>query len=192
MKRLSALGARESVLEYWHKIVVCSHLQGPIYFCVHSYSISRCQISFWNMSLEPSTKKWTASELWTKTICRRIRCPLLCPISSVGTWENGVFTLVPSEYRTRPSCPGTKCECCQRYHKQCTRVRENVSAVQKVDNATHVENLYPVQLVSSILLRWIVIYPVNIAIYRLNNRAPNSSRFALELLSTYCKRISSW
>ena len=32
--------------------------------------------------------------------------------SSVGTWQKGVFTLVSNEYRTRASCPGTKCEHC--------------------------------------------------------------------------------
>ena len=35
-----------------------------------------------------------------------------CPNSSVGTWLKGVFTLVPSEYRTRVLCPSTKCERC--------------------------------------------------------------------------------
>ena len=156
MKRLSALGARESVLEYWHKIVVCSHLQCPICFFVHSYPISRCQTTFWNMSLEPSTKKWTASELWTKTICTRIRCPLLCPISSVGAWENAVFTLVPSEYRTR-------------YGNAVKDTTNNILVYVKMSqlfkrwimlSMWKISIQWTMQLVSLILLRWIVIYPV--------------------------------
>ena len=41
-----------------------------------------------------------------------------------------------------------------------------VSVVRKVDSAIH----WMAQLVSLILIRWIVIYPVNSAIRRLNNR----------------------
>ena len=45
--------------------------------------------------------------------------------------------------------------------------------VQKVDSAIRWINLYPgiTQLVSLILIHWIVIYPVDSAIQRLNNRA---------------------
>ena len=38
------------------------------------------------------------------------RAPVLWPNSSVGTWHKGVFTLVPSEYRTRATCANTKYE----------------------------------------------------------------------------------
>ena len=46
------------------------------------------------------------------------------------------------------------------------------SVVQKVDHANHWINLYPVVKVTdfpNILIRWIVIYPVDSAIQRLNN-----------------------
>ena len=42
--------------------------------------------------------------------CGRAQAP--CPNSSVGTWKKGVFTLVPSEYRTRAPCPGIKYKRC--------------------------------------------------------------------------------
>ena len=45
-----------------------------------------------------------------------------------------------------------------------------VSVVRKVDSAIH----WMAQLVSLILIRWIVIYPVNSAIRRLNNRGLES------------------
>ena len=45
-----------------------------------------------------------------------------------------------------------------------------VSVVRKVDSAIH----WMAQLVSLILIRWIVIYPVNSAIQRLNNRGLES------------------
>ena len=45
-----------------------------------------------------------------------------------------------------------------------------VSVVRKVDSAIH----WMAQLVSIILIRWIVIYPVDSAIQRLNNRGLES------------------
>ena len=45
-----------------------------------------------------------------------------------------------------------------------------VSVVRKVESAIH----WMAQLVSLILIRWIVIYPVNSAIQRLNNRGLES------------------
>ena len=58
--------------------------------------------------------------------------------------------------------------------KEVTSKGPNVypSVVQKVDHANHWINLYPVVKVidfPNILIRWIVIYPVDSAIQRLNN-----------------------
>ena len=58
-------------------------------------------MSFWNKSLAASTKQCTALEL-TKTVCA------LGP--DAFYLKKGVFTSVPSEYRTRATCPGIKCE----------------------------------------------------------------------------------
>ena len=75
-----------------------------------------------------TTKQWTARNL--QKLCAQrdpvptfvpeykvetlacSRAPAPCPNSSVGTRKKGVFTSVPSEYRNRAPCPGTKCERC--------------------------------------------------------------------------------
>ena len=57
LKGLSTLGAREPVLRYRHKMVLCSHHEYPICHYVHSYSISRCQTPFLNMSLAEYTRR---------------------------------------------------------------------------------------------------------------------------------------
>ena len=41
--------------------------------CIHGYSISPCQMPFWNMCLEARTKQWAATEL-TKMLCTRSPC----------------------------------------------------------------------------------------------------------------------
>ena len=114
-KGLSTLGDRVPVPGCWHKMVLCSHFEFPIYDCLHSYSMSPCQALFWNMSLAPRTKQWTTRNL-QKLWHTGTWCPLLCPNATVGTWKKGVFTLVPSEYRTRATCPGTKYERCRSCH----------------------------------------------------------------------------
>ena len=92
-------------------MVLCSHLEYPICDCVHSKFVSPCETPLWNMSLVARTKQWTAPELNKNALYTRTRCPLLClstrsrpctwapapwPNFSVGSWKNGVFTLVPS------------------------------------------------------------------------------------------------
>ena len=83
----------------------------------------------WNMSLAARKRHWTARNL--QKLCARrdrlTRCPLLCwstrsrpcarlpapcPNSRVRTWKKGVFTLVPSDYRTRAPCSGTRFKRC--------------------------------------------------------------------------------
>ena len=108
-------------------MVLCSHFEYPICDSVHSYFISPCQTPFETWAF--SSKDEAMDYLRTNKNCVHTgtRCPLLClttrwrpcgrapapcPSSSVGTWKKGVFTLVPSEYRTRAPCPGTKCERC--------------------------------------------------------------------------------
>ena len=79
-----------------------------------------------NMSFATITKPWShchrtnKNGVHTGTWCPLLRpstrsrpctgAPAPCPNSSVGMLEKmSVFTLVPSEYRTRAPCPGTKC-----------------------------------------------------------------------------------
>ena len=45
-KGLSTLGDWVPVPGCWHKMVLCSHFEYPIYDCVHSYSISPYQTPF--------------------------------------------------------------------------------------------------------------------------------------------------
>ena len=72
---LFTLGTRESVPWQRNIIVLCSHLECPICDCVHCYSISACQTSFWHVSLAASTKQWAAPEL---TVCTQGRGVLFC------------------------------------------------------------------------------------------------------------------
>ena len=65
----------ESVPWQRNIIALCSHLEYPICDCVHSYSISAYQTSFWNLSLAVSTKQWAAPEL---TVCTQGRGVLFC------------------------------------------------------------------------------------------------------------------
>ena len=67
------------------------------------------------MSLATITKPWTATELKKKRCAHRDPVPTFVPeykVSTLGTKKKGVFSLVPSEWRTRAPCPGTKCERC--------------------------------------------------------------------------------
>ena len=59
------------------------------------------------------------------------------------------------------------------YNSQSTGRTHLAPVVQKVDSASRWINLYQwiTQLVSQILIRWIVIYPVDGAIQRLNSRS---------------------
>ena len=82
-----------------------------------------------NMSFATITKPWSHCHrtnknsvhtgTWCPFLCPSTRsrpctrAPAPCPNSSVGMLQKkGVFTLVPSEYRTWAPCPGTKCEGC--------------------------------------------------------------------------------
>ena len=107
-----------------------SYLEYPICDCIHSFSISPCWTPFdLKHELSSEKKHWTARNL-QKLFAHRdrlTRCPLLCsstrsrpctrvlapcPNFRVRTWKKGVFTLVPSDYRTRAPCSGTKCKLC--------------------------------------------------------------------------------
>ena len=90
------------VPEYRHKMALCSHLQYPLCNRVHCHSLSPCQTKLWNWSIAGSTKQWIAPELNKNTVHTRTRCPN----SAVGTWKKGVFTSVPSKYRTLAPCLG--------------------------------------------------------------------------------------
>ena len=117
-KKLYTLGAWKMVPGYRQKIVSCSHLEYP-----PTSSVSPCWTPLWNLSLAASTKQWITPEL-AKLCAHRnsvshfcalgqdLRTPAPYPSSSAGTWKKGVFTLVPSECRTRAPYPGTKCERC--------------------------------------------------------------------------------
>ena len=55
VKGLSTLGSKEPVSEYQHKMVLCSHLEYPIWYL----SLLK---AFRYTSLAASTKQWTAPE----------------------------------------------------------------------------------------------------------------------------------
>ena len=108
-------------------MVLCSHFEYPICDSVHSYFISPCQTPFETWAFSSKDEAMDCLRTNKNCVHTGTRCPLLClttrwrpcgrapapcPSSSVGTWRKGVFTLVPSEYRTRAPCPGTKCERC--------------------------------------------------------------------------------
>ena len=110
-------------------MVFHSRRKCPICNCVHSYSISPSQTSFFkSMSFATISKPRMATEL-TKTTCTQVpgahfRARVQGLELVLGhrhrvrilVWvcleKKGVFTLVPSEYRTRAPCPGTKCGGC--------------------------------------------------------------------------------
>ena len=114
---------------YRPNMVFHSRRKCPICNCVHSYSISPSQTSFFkSMSFATISKPRMATEL-TKTMCTQVpgahfRARVQGLELVLGhrhrvrilVWvcleKKGVFTLVPSEYRTRAPCPGTKCEGC--------------------------------------------------------------------------------
>ena len=71
-------------------MVLCSHFKYPICDYVYSYSISLRQTLFWNMSLAPRTKQWTAQNLQKLCaqepgahVCARVQglAPAPCPKS---------------------------------------------------------------------------------------------------------------
>ena len=89
---------------------------------LHSYSFSLCLTPFSNLSLAASTKQWITPEL-AKLCAHRNPVPTFVPEDKIfghrhltrvlaRTLEKRVFTLVPSECRTRAPYPGTKCERC--------------------------------------------------------------------------------
>ena len=109
---------------YRPSMVFHSRRKCPICNCVHSYSISPSQTSFFkSMSFAQDGHRTNKNDVHTGA-----RCPLSCPSTRsractraparvrILVWvcleKKGVFTLVPSEYRTRAPCPGTKCEGC--------------------------------------------------------------------------------
>ena len=51
-KGLSTLGALEPVPSYRHIMVLCSHFENPICDCVHSYSISKHELSSENKAVD--------------------------------------------------------------------------------------------------------------------------------------------
>ena len=76
---LSTLGDRKPVPGYWHKMVSCSHFEYPICDCVHSYSISPCQMPLWNISLWQREQSSGLQGTYKNCVHRGTQCPLLCP-----------------------------------------------------------------------------------------------------------------
>ena len=109
---LSTLGAREPVPGYRYQMVLCSHFEYQICDCVHSYSILPCQTPF-NLKRELSSEN--KAVVWPATYknCVHTRtctqAPAPCPNSSFCTSKKGVFSLVPSEYRTRAPSVNATC-----------------------------------------------------------------------------------
>ena len=89
--------------------------------------LSSCQAPFLNLCLAVSAKQWIAPEL-KNSVCIKGPSALLSArvalYSGIGTvhefWDKflkkGVYTLVPSEYKTRAPCRGTRCERCLRFY----------------------------------------------------------------------------
>ena len=67
-----------------------------------------------------------------------------------------------------------------------TQFLDQALVVQKLDNTYSLFVQWIAQLVSVILFRWIVIYPVNIAIHLLNKRGLVSEAF-----TWFCKQVKS-
>ena len=76
---LSTLGDRKPVPGYWHKMVSCSHFEYPICDCVHSYSISPCQMPLRNISLWQREQSSGLQGTYKNCVHRGTQCPLLCP-----------------------------------------------------------------------------------------------------------------
>ena len=80
----------------------------------------------------------------------------------------------------------------QQYLKAAFRL---APVVQKVDNAIHRINLYPVDsailLVSLMPIHWIVIYPIDSTIQCLNNRGPIASLTVIVEIDTMAGMISA-
>ena len=117
----------------------------PICNCAHSYFLSPFQTPFFlkNMSFATITKPWSHcyrtnknvvhTGTWCPLLCPSTRsrpctrAPAPCPNSSGGMLEKmSVFTLVPSEYRTRAPCPGTKCGGCPTFPRATKEIGHKV------------------------------------------------------------------
>ena len=100
------------------------------------YSLSPCQTPFWNLNLARESKKQRITPELTDNVCTQgpgahfyVRVggwdlilehqPPAGIVVTVSTWRNGVFILVPSEYRNGAPCQGIMCGGCLSFHSKC-------------------------------------------------------------------------